>query len=302
MSQENREETRTEAADKTAQAAAEAPKSRGPLSDALLRGSVLVALGAVVTTPLWLQEDPEEVGPTTFRAERDEAIEGNQSLEVRVTREIVAIIRTAQADEIVDENQVVETVGGMLAEADLSNEDTRGREVRQLVSDIVARAAEMDGNAGFSDMQAQAVQGTARMMARTLIANLGGTLEGADEEEVEGDWTPAAWPILTGFDYEEGGPLPEAVTALDGQQVMAWGYLINLDEDQYLLVQNLWSCCFGSPPDIHEAIVVHAESSVADQYEGQGVRVYGSFEASEEQEDGFVTSLYRLDARHLRAM
>lgn len=291
--------------------APEATDSRGDgprrtLIDSVMRGSIMVLLGVVVTAPLWYRDQmTENFRPTTFRADRegDTAEEGSTAtLEGRITREVVAIIRTASNDEMVNEEEVITNVGGMLAEEDVGDEETRREHIGQLVADIVAQAAEMDGSAGFSDLQAQAIQGTARMMARTLITNLGGELDDGDAEEVPGEWTPAAWPIISGYEYEEGMELPEAVAALDGQDVMGWGYLINLDQDQYLLVQSLWSCCFGTPPDLHEAIVIRADSAEADQYEGRGVRIYGRFEASEIEEDGYVTSLYRIDARHVRPM
>lgn len=279
---------------------------RRTLIDSIMRGSIMVLLGVVVTAPLWYRDQmTENFRPTTFRADRETDTEddgGPASLEGSITREIVAVIRTASSDEMVDEEQVITTVGGMLAEAEIGDEESRRESIGQMVADIAAQAAEMDGSGGFSDLQAQAVQGTARMMARTLITNLGGELDDGDAEEVPGEWTPAAWPIISGFEYEEGMELPEQVAALDGQDVMGWGYLINLDQDQYLLVQSLWSCCFGTPPDLHEAIVIRADSAEADQFEGRGVRIYGRFEASEIEEDGYVTSLYRIDARHVRAM
>ncbi|MFT5353001.1 MAG: hypothetical protein ACI9KE_000198 [Polyangiales bacterium] len=280
---------------------------RRTLVDSIMRGSIMVLLGVVVTAPLWYRDQmTENFRPTTFRADRETDPAGEEggaaTLEGRITREVVAIIRTAGNDEMVSEDEVIATVGGMLEEADIGDEESRRENIGQLVADITAQAAEMDGARGLNDLQAQAVQGTARMMARSLITNLGGELDDGDAEEVEGDWTPAAWPVISGFEYEEGMELPEQVAALDGQDVMGWGYLINLDQDQYLLVQSLWSCCFGTPPDLHEAIVIRADSAEADQFEGRGVRIYGRFEASEIEEDGYVTSLYRIDARHVRAM
>lgn len=301
------EEEPTEAVDESEDVDADDDDpGRRTLVDSIMRGSIMVLLGVVVTAPLWYRDQmTENFRPTTFRADRETETgeeAGAATLEGRITREVVAIIRTASSDEMVSEDEVVATVGGMLAEAEIGDEESRRETIGQMVADITAQAAEMDGAGGFSDLQAQAVQGTARMMARTLITNLGGELDDGDAEEVPGEWTPAAWPIISGFDYEEGMELPEQVAALDGQDVMGWGYLINLDQDQYLLVQSLWSCCFGTPPDLHEAIVIRADSAEADQFEGRGVRIYGRFEASEIEEDGYVTSLYRIDARHVRSM
>lgn len=280
--------------------AADAPRrvERTPL-DTAMRGVLLILLGAVMTVPLWCKSQvTENFGPATFRADRE--TESN-STEARLTRELTAILSSATSDQEVDEVATAATLAGILAEADLGDEASRREATEQAIADIVAQAAEADGARGLSDLQAQAVQGQARMTARTLITGLGGTIEEAEGESVPGDWSPAAWPVISGFDYEEGMELPPPVEELDGKEVMAWGYLLQLEEDQFLLVQSLWSCCFGSPPDLHEAIVVRADPD-ARRYEGRGVRVYGRFEASELSEDGYVTSLYRLDAAHVRPM
>lgn len=270
--------------------------------DSIMRGVVLLLLGGVMTVPLWCKSEVTQGfgGPSTFRAERPNAADNN-SIEARIAREVTSIIGRATADEEVDEVVAARTLADILEEAELGDAAQRQEAAEQTVADIVAQAAEADGARGLSDLQAAAIQGQARMTARTLITGLGGEIEMGDEELVPGDWTPAAWPVISGFDYEEGMELPEPIEELDGQEVMAWGYLLQLEEDQFLLVQSLWSCCFGSPPDLHEAIVVRADPETA-RLEGRGVRVYGRFEASELSEDGYVTSLYRLDAAHVRPM
>ncbi len=275
----------------------DAPIQRGPL-DMAMRGAVMVAIGVFITAPLWCnsQQQGEFRGATQFRAERPEE---DDSLEGKLATIIEEVIRTAAADQEVDEVAASRRLTTELQGAELGDRQQRADAAGELIANILAQAAETS-NLGLSQFQDQAITGQARVMARSLITRLGGEIE-IVADDVEGEWTTASWPILSGFEYEERMELPAEVTALDGQNVMAWGYLIHLEDDQFLLVQSLWSCCFGAPPDLHEAVVVRAPDETR-RFEGRGVRVYGRFEASEMLEDGYVTSLYRLDSEHIRAM
>ncbi|MBX3247476.1 MAG: hypothetical protein KF901_09865 [Myxococcales bacterium] len=271
---------------------------RGPM-DTVMRGLIMVALGAFVTTPLWCQaSQTENFRRTEFRADR---ADDSNSTEGRLAAVIRRLITTAAQDREVDEGEAMRELSTILAEAGIGTAQGRVQATDQLIGDILAQAAEADGRS-FGQMQEQAILGQSRIMARTLITQLGGDLDDDDTEDPPGDWTNASWPVISGFQYEEGMELPAAVQALDGKDAKAWGYLLYLEGDQYLLVQSLWSCCFGQPPDLHEAIVIRANPNVAARFESRGVKVYGRFEASEMREDGYVTSLYRLDARHIKAM
>ena len=272
--------------------------SRGPL-DAVMRGAILVALGVFVTTPLWCKDQATKnfSGPTQFRAEREEEQNTTESQLAQVIRRIV---ETAARDEEVNEVETMRELSTILADADLGTPTSRADATEQLIGEILAQAAETSG-LGFNQMQTQAIRSLSQIKARALISQLGGVLDSMDEDAPEGEWEPAAWPVISGFEYEEGMDLPAQVRRLDNKNVMAWGYLLYLEGDQFLLVQSLWSCCFGRPPDLHEAIVVRADPEMR-RFENRGVRIYGRFEAGEMREDGYVTSLYRLDSEHFRSM
>ena len=59
------------------------------------------------------------------------------------------------------------------------------------------------------------------------------------------------WEVLGGFEYEEGMALPKPVRDLSGKKVGIAGYMMTLEEvediHEFLLVESLWSCCFGIP-------------------------------------------------------
>lgn len=279
------------------------PKVKKSAFDKVMRGALFVGLGALMTAPLWCTDDmTRNFQPTTFRADRSDEAESDDSTQGRLAAILEEVIRTAASDEMVQEDEVSARMAAVLEEEGIGDAESRQEEAMSAIGTIVARAAEADGDRGLSSLREQAITGQARMMARTLITSLGGQVEGGQVEEPEGEWVDAAWPILKGFPYEEGMNLPGPVRVLDGKNAKIWGYLIALEENQYLLVQSLWSCCFGRPPEINEAVVVRVPSSMNERVgamENMGVQVYGRFEASEVYEDDFVTSLYRLDAEHI---
>ena len=107
--------------------------------------------------------------------------------------------------------------------------------------------------------------------------------------------------MLGGFEYKEGMELPKAVTDLDGKEVGIAGYMMSLGEfediHEFLLVESMWSCCFGIPPDVHQVLVV----TIPDDQEGLElvtvpIVILGKLDVGEEVEDGWVTSVYRLTA------
>jgi len=301
MTEDTQEKSSTEDEASEAEAVADAPKVKRNTFDKVMRGALFVGLGALMTAPLWCTDDMTRNfrQPTTFSAERDDADDSTQG---KLATILEGVIRTAASDEMVEEDRVSAEMATVLEEAGIGDAESRREEAMNAIGTIVARAAEADGERGLSSLQEQAMSGQARMMARTLITTLGGQVEGVTMEEPDGEWADAAWPLLKGFPYEEGMNLPEPVNALDGKNAKAWGYLIALEENQYLLVQSLWSCCFGKPPEIHEAVVVRVPERMSDRVralENHGVQVYGHFEASEAYEDDFVTSLYRMDAQHV---
>lgn len=109
---------------------------------------------------------------------------------------------------------------------------------------------------------------------------------------------PVDWNTLGGFAYVEGAALPEQVAALQGRPVALFGHIIPLEgmnrTCEFLLVESLWSCCFGVPPAVNQGVLVRYEDPVGVDYSSAPFLVLGSLEVGELREDGFVTSIYRL--------
>src|SRR5690606_13844352 len=105
----------------------------------------------------------------------------------------------------------------------------------------------------------------------------------------------SSWP------YEEGlKGMPEPVRELDGRQVVMIGFMLPIDvvEDikEFLLVQSLWACCFGTPPDINGIVRVVMKGDSRTDYQFDPIMVTGRFEIEETTEDGYCIDIYQLHA------
>jgi hypothetical protein len=154
-------------------------------------------------------------------------------------------------------------------------------------------------------LQDLAIKGTARELVRDVYRTLPPRTPGAhallrDERPVPPGYERISWLTLGAFSYKEGMELPEAVTRLHNRKVAIVGYMVALEEvediHEFLLVESLWSCCFGSIPEIHQVILVRVGGRRGVDLITAPLFVTGILEVGEEVEDGFVTSVYRLRA------
>ena len=103
---------------------------------------------------------------------------------------------------------------------------------------------------------------------------------------------------LKNMRYRPGRPLPKWVAALDGKRVRIWGYMaIGTLEglEKFELVPE--SCECGRSKVNHFVDVTITEGVT--RYIPGRITLIGDFEASEIEEDGYVTSLFRLEIDEL---
>ena len=158
----------------------------------------------------------------------------------------------------------------------------------------------------IGSMNMRAVQRLANDLAEQMRAELPGfhsrsiATRQVLEVEVPSGYHKTTWNTLGGFTYRMGMELPEDVQALHGKKVGISGYVIPLfsdNDDMFLLVESLWDCCFGMPPEVHQGIVVFFESATGGELADLPVLVLGQLAAGEQRDvDGFVTSVYRIKA------
>jgi hypothetical protein len=168
----------------------------------------------------------------------------------------------------------------------------------KLVADAVV-SARRRGPAHGSPTQAQAIRGVARRFASNLQS---GSVSVPVRAVPGGPGVVVPWRTLGGFAWSDGMTLPPEVSRLNGQKVTLMGNLMLLEEVNgelwYLLVESLWDCCFGQPPELHQAVVVRLGPGL--KYTAEAVQLTGTLSVGEDKDaQGYVSSVYRLEARHL---
>lgn len=158
--------------------------------------------------------------------------------------------------------------------------------------------------------------------APLMLSSIVGELEPEPEPEPESEPEPfddtgyetLDFALLGDFEYpvyvklKEGEELPEIlaeVRALDGKDVAITGYMnpVRFDREgvsEFLLVKDILGCCFGATPRMNHWIRVRMqEGDRAKFYAYDQLTVLGTLEVSEEIEDGYVMSIYRMTVHHL---
>jgi hypothetical protein len=148
--------------------------------------------------------------------------------------------------------------------------------------------------AGASPEDIRAIRGAQQMLQaeeklRKMISD--GNVEGVDKlltfEEI------SSWAYKNGL---EG--MPPEVKDLDGKTVMMVGFMLPIhkieDMEEFLLVQSLWACCYGQPPDLNGLVRVVMTNDNKVDYEIDPVRMIGKFKIEAYEEDGFIVDIYQL--------
>ncbi len=112
---------------------------------------------------------------------------------------------------------------------------------------------------------------------------------------------------LGNFEYnqESGGNIPADVKGLSGCTIRLRGYMIPMDQaeniTQFALVPSLFACCFGQPPQIQHTIVVNCPKGKAVTYFPDEILVEGKLTVQEKKDDGYVVSLFEVEAGSVKA-
>ncbi len=112
--------------------------------------------------------------------------------------------------------------------------------------------------------------------------------------------------ILGKWKYIEGKTkIPDTVKTLDGKIFEFTGFMMPINEvkniTQFILIQSLWGCCFGQAPEANHIVVVHMERGKTVDFYPDLIRVTGRFSVGETREEGYLVSIYRLDASKVEA-
>lgn len=112
---------------------------------------------------------------------------------------------------------------------------------------------------------------------------------------------------LTSWPYEDGlKGMPKRVKDLTGKKVLMTGFMLPIDEVQnikeFLLVQSLWSCCYGQPPDINGIVRVVMPKGKTTDYFFDPVKIIGTFKIEATVMDGYCVDIYQLHAESLETI
>jgi len=95
-------------------------------------------------------------------------------------------------------------------------------------------------------------------------------------------------------------PIPKFIQQYDGKPVEMIGYMIPLSETRqiksFVLVPSLFGCCYGQPPAVNHVVLVRMTGGATTKVYDDKIRVRGQFHCGEEKEDGYLISLYHIDA------
>ena len=106
------------------------------------------------------------------------------------------------------------------------------------------------------------------------------------------------------YDQEKGGNIPKDVMALTGSTVRLTGFMIPLDQadkiKQFVLVPDLFSCCFGQPPQVQHSIIVTTPEGKAVSYYPEQIVVEGKLTVEEKKDDGFIVSIFEVSCTSVK--
>lgn len=107
--------------------------------------------------------------------------------------------------------------------------------------------------------------------------------------------------LLGGWKYIEGKtPIPEKILQLDGQWIEITGFIGPNNETSlmthFILIQSLWNCCFGQAPALNHFMDVTVAPSKVVEFYPDPVTIIGKFSVGEKREEGYLVSLYRIEA------
>ena len=112
---------------------------------------------------------------------------------------------------------------------------------------------------------------------------------------------------ITSWPYEDGlKGMPKRIKELSGKKVLMTGFMLPIDEIQnikeFLLVESLWSCCYGQPPDIHGIVRVVMPKGKTTDYFFDPLKIVGTFKVEATVMDGYCVDIYQLQLESLEAI
>ena len=112
---------------------------------------------------------------------------------------------------------------------------------------------------------------------------------------------------LSGWKYTDAlKGMPKKVKALHGKKVLMLGFMLPIDEVQnikeFLLVESLWSCCYGTPPDINGIVRCVMPKDKRIDYQFDPLKVVGTIKVEPTMMDGYCVDIYQLHVEYIEVL
>lgn len=149
---------------------------------------------------------------------------------------------------------------------------------------------------GATEADIRAIRGANAMLR--VESRLGKLLK---KLKVKGEAKFLRFSKIDSWIYEDGFKgMPKSVKELDGKKFVMAGFMLPIDEvediKEFLLVQSLWSCCYGQPPDINGIVRVVMKGDARIDYQFDPIKVMGQFKVEATFEDGYCVDIFQLEA------
>jgi len=149
---------------------------------------------------------------------------------------------------------------------------------------------------GATEADIRAIRGANAMLR--VESRLGKLLK---KLKVKGEAKFLRFSKIDSWIYEDGFKgMPKSVKELDGKKFVMAGFMLPIDEVEniksFYLVESLWSCCFGTPPDVNGLVRVEVKAKKGVAYHYDPILVVGTFKLKKTMDDDYCVSIYTLAA------
>lgn len=248
---------------------------------------------------------PEARDSKVFAAPRSgtgEGTAGDEGSRAPIEQALGRLLRQVATGAITEDQRsdVQQALIELLVRSERGTTESRVTATAMIVQQVFDQAKLQVVSAELSLRQQRAITSMAQELTRQLLLMAMGSSPGADGIDVAlpPDHARVTWNQLGGFSYSEGEPLPQELRALDGRKVGIPGFMLTLGDpealQEFVLVESLWGCCFGSVPELNQTILVRMRAGQRAEYRATPLLVTGVLQVGEERQGGFVTSVYRV--------
>jgi len=188
------------------------------------------------------------------------------------------------------------------AKGDAKSGDGKGNDGKAGDAKIDKAPADQPAPRGNDPADLRAIRGAQQMVdAEKKLAEQikSGKIQGLDKI--------VTFDELSNWPYEDGlKGMPKRVKDLQGKKVLMTGFMLPIDEVQnikeFLLVQSLWSCCYGQPPDINGLVRVVMPKGKTSDYFFDPLKIVGTFKVEATVLEGYCVDIYQLQVESLEAI